>query len=274
LKKNIFLIFILLISSKSYAGTFNTNSGAFFSSNKVAVRVVSNTDCTNAGTSVEEIRDMIGPAIDDYWNTVTTSRLKLTNGGIFETEDTLYQTGELCTFGLPDSNCPATAIPPVSEILITCNDNTAVNFEGTEAQTVFAIALPNDISGNNIIGSIIIINNTPDGDSENPFSGLSYQQKIAVISHEIGHAIGIGHTSKNENIMYYTPTPERFALGADDAMAMSYLYPEKFDGCGLFTTKDSESNSSQNPMVFLLTLMLGLSLGFLVIVFKKFFFKL
>ncbi len=230
-------LLVFFYSLHSYSGTFTTNSGAYFSEDTVRVTVASNTDCTNAGVTKDELIGMIGPAIDDYWNTVSTSRLKLENGGEFQTSDNNFNTARLCN---PDTDgtCPddSTIIPRATHIIISCNSNTADNFQ--MPSNTYAMALNNHTSGNNIKGSIILINSTP----STPFSSLSYAQQVSVIAHEIGHGIGIGHTPSNANLMYYTPTPQRFALGADDAMAMTYLYPKKIDGCGILSTENVDNN--------------------------------
>lgn len=264
-----FIILFLLNSVLLRAGTFNNNAGAFFAQNTVNVRVASNTTCVNAGTSVDELVEMISPAINDYWNTVTMSRLRLENGGTLETSDNNFNVGKLCNVETDDLCIDnGGLIPKVTEIVITCNSDLVDNFSGGKDSTAHAIALPNNISGNGIAGSVIIINNT----ASSPFQALSYQQKVWVLAHEIGHAIGIGHTTSDANLMYYTLSPERFALGPDDVMAMSYLYPKRFDGCGIFSTEDVSKNSGGG---FGTSFFFGIfSFLLLQVAFKKFFFKL
>lgn len=246
----------LIFISNMYAGTFLTNSAAYFSSDSVKVRVASNSDCSNAGTDVAELVEMINPAISQYWNTVTTSRLVLENGGVFETSDANFNTGVLCVEN--DSDCTTGIIPKVEDIVIACNSENVENFpsSGTIAKT-----LSNNVSGNNLAGSVIIISNIA---TSNPFANLSYQQKVAVLSHEIGHAIGIGHTPESSNLMYFQTTAEtiRTSLGEEDARAMTYLYPKRFDGCGILSTNDVSSDDSSG---FLMSLLIGFLMSFLFI---------
>ena len=67
----------------------------------------------------------------------------------------------------------------------------------------------------------------------------SFRQSLnytRVLTHEIGHAIGLGHTQTNgsvanptTNIMYpsccYTETPVPPALGPDDLAGLNFIYP-------------------------------------------------
>ncbi len=269
------IIFILFMSFHSFSGTFMSSTGSYFKKSEVNVRVTSNSSCTNAGTNVQELINFITPAIDNYWNEVTTSRLKLINGKKLNTSDPLFKTGKICVNQSTTVSCNGVAnpIPKVTDIVIACNDNVD-NFSigGGSPASVIAITLPNNIVGSNIVGSIILINDTP----SSPFSSLSEEDKIAVLAHEIGHAIGIGHSTNDANLMFWTPTPERFALGPDDAQALTYLYPKKFDGCGIGGTIKDGHSGPDNPnylLGFLIGLFMSVLLVFTFIRAQKFFFK-
>ncbi len=269
------IVFIFFISLHCFSGTFMSSTGSYFKNSEVNVRVTSNSSCSNAGTSVQELIDYITPAIDNYWNEVTTSRLKLINGKRLNTSDALFSTGQICVNQSTTVSCNGVAnpIPKVTDIVITCNDNVAnYSIGGGSPASVIAITLPNNIVGSNIVGSIILINDTP----SSPFSSLSEEDKIAVLAHEIGHAVGIGHSTNNANLMFWTPTPERFALGPDDAQALTYLYPKKFDGCGIGGTIKDASSDPDNPnylLGFLIGLLLSIFLIFSLIRAQKLFFK-
>lgn len=220
-------IFTLLyiLSSQAMAYTFNNNFESSFKSNKVKVSVDELTTCATAGMTIYELRDLIEPAIDKFWNRVPTSDLRLNSGG-FSAATTNINTGRLCA--PTDSACinaaAATVIAPVKEIIIACNNN-ALNFGGAN---VLAVTIPNNFSGKSIVGAVILIN-----ESSTIFSTLNKSDKIGVIAHEIGHAIGLGHTDSKAALMYYKTVDQRKALGEDDIRGVSYLYPMHIDGCGL-----------------------------------------
>lgn len=233
------LFILLMMISSAHAYTLNNNFGASFKDNKVKVSVERNTTCASAGVTVYELQEMIGPAIDDFWNRVPTSSLRLKDGGFSDTV-TNINTGRLCA--PTDDDCintaGATVIEPVTDIVIACN-NLAANFG---SPNVLAVTIPNNFSGKSIKGAVILIN-----DSSTIFSGLSRADRIGVISHEIGHAIGLGHSDVKASLMYYRTQDQRKSLGEDDIRGVSYLYPMKLDGFGLLGGCGTIQNNDQEP---------------------------
>lgn len=226
-----YLGILLFLSTSLHAYTLNNNFTAVFKKNKVSVSVAEDSSCVNIAVTPEELRSYIGPAIQEFWNKVPTSRLRLQDGGFAPRIVTADVTRDrLCS--PTDSTCISDAngksqnlIPPVSGILITCNqlaDNYGDN-------TVLAVAVPNSFSGKKIKGAVILIND----DSDSRFATLSRSDRIGVIAHEIGHAIGLGHSEDKASLMYFRVQEQRTSLGQDDINGVTYLYPVKLDGCGL-----------------------------------------
>ncbi len=223
------IIFFLLTISVSHAFTLNNNFGASFKKNKVKVAIAEDSICT--GITADELESLIGPAVNDFWNEVPTSRLRLKPSGFAKRIITAdINTARLCS--PTDSVCIADAttkgqplLPPVDGIVISCN-STADNYS---ASSVIAVTVPNSFSGKKIAGAVILIN-----DSGN-FKNLSHSDRIGVIAHEIGHAIGLGHAENKEPeaLMYYKTVDLRRSLGEDDIRGVTYLYPVKIDACGL-----------------------------------------
>ncbi len=258
--KFITLFFILISNVQAY--TFNNNFESSFKSHNVNVSVDELTTCANAGMTVYELRDYIGPAIDKFWNRVPTSNLRLKDGG-FSPANTNINTGRLCA--PTDTTCitdaGATVIAPVTDIVIACN-TLADNF--ANSSNVLAVTIPNNFSGKSIKGAIIVINNTPGS----AFADLNTQDKIGVIAHEIGHAIGLGHTDDTAALMYYKIVDQRKALGSDDIRGVSYLYPMQVDGFGLLGGCATVQNKDGTPGPKLPFWQMGASLALMILLFE------
>ena len=195
-------------------------NGARLLNDKVHVYVVANSTCTDAGIDGEQLLKLTSAAIDQFWNRISSSRLKFVVAGYWDQDVVRFETGELC---IPDLNCSNTTVPITNQVIISCNDNTD-NFSAiTYAKT--SITLNSDF----ITGANILLNNT----AGSVFGDLTEKQKLWVIAHELGHAAGLGHSKGAANLMYFTLTPDRVALGEEDYWGMTYLYPENHDGCGL-----------------------------------------
>lgn len=265
--KSFITLFLILLCSAAQAFTLNNNFGASFKKSKVKVVIPSDTTCTQ-GITIYELEALIKPAVDNFWNTVPTSRLRLNAAGFSSPVASNINTARLCA--PTDAACVSEAnadgdevIPPVTNILIACNQN-GKNFGGPN---VLAVTVPNNFSGKKIKGAVILIN-----DTSTSFRNLSESDKISVIAHEIGHAIGLGHAEdkNNEALMYYRTVDQRKKLSQDDMDGVSYLYPIKMDACGLFdgiaSTIDTDSNSgggSSGPSPFW---QMGISLGLLILI--------
>jgi hypothetical protein len=225
------IILFFIFSGSAHAFTLNNNFAAAFKKSKVNVRVAEDSTCMNINVTAEDLESYVKPAVDKFWNRVPTSRLRLKHPGFAERVLTAdINTARLCsptdTDCINDATTNGQAIlPPVEGIVISCN-NTADNFDNID---VIAVTVPNNFSGKKITGAVILINDQVGG----KFEGLSRSDRIGVIAHEIGHAIGLGHSQKQEALMYYKVVDQRTSLGQDDIDGVTYLYPVKIDACGL-----------------------------------------
>ncbi len=197
-----------------------SSNGAHFKVDRVSVWVSSDANCADSQLTGNEILELTQSAVHDYWNTISSSRLRFVVAGFWNQNVSRFSTGELCTPGI---DCDNTTIPLVSHVVISCNSNVA-NFSSTTYAKTSIYIEKNEITGANIL-----INNTAGA----IFGSLTKRQKLWVIAHELGHAAGLGHSKSSKNLMFYTLTPDRVALGNEDYWGMSYLYPQEHDGCGL-----------------------------------------
>ncbi len=236
MKKIGFLFFLLWPLCDAFSYSYVNSLGAGFRSSLVGVRVTSlSEECVHAGVTAQQLVRLVNPAIEQFWNRVTTSRLRLHNAGILQTSDQDYIDGKLCSAQL-DDDCEQDYIPMVHEIVITCNQNQ----DNFASRNVYAVTLNNHLTTQHIVGSVIIINDTPDS----TFGNLSEDQIIAVLAHEIGHAIGLGHTQNRANLMYFSLVPKRVGLGQDDINGVSSLYPHRLDTCGAFRVQDHKDDGN------------------------------
>jgi hypothetical protein len=247
----------------SFAFTLNNNVAASFEQDQVKVNVATHT-CNKIGVTNDELLSLAEEAGALYWNRVHTSRLEIVRGSLVSV-DGVFQNGEICT-NFPSSPCNInTSMAVSSDILISCNI-TSSNYSGSPS--VLGVTLPNNVSGQTIRGALILVNDA----SNNSFKDLSRSEKIAVLAHEIGHAVGLGHSNFDKNLMYYQSVATRETLGPDDVDGITYLYPveQPFGGCGsvgLIPEHDSHNHlGAQAPKkrtsaLFLVLVGLGLGLG-------------
>jgi hypothetical protein len=243
MKRQIILI-ILMLSNSVHSFTLNPNTGKGFNSNSINIRIA-NTSCTGAGFSTSQFSSMVSSAVKTFWNAVPTSALKLKVSGI---DSSIDIDGMNHTTGLNST--------PNNQILAGCNDDAT------------------DFTNPSILGSavmkctgstckaILILNA-----NNSKLNDMSSSEVEAVIAHEIGHAIGLGHTELKHNLMYYNIGGKNQKwLGQDDINGITYLYPHDPELAGLLGSCGTialNTNEHKNGSRFFLSLILGLILGFI-----------
>ncbi len=228
------LAFSLLLPNLSQAFTMNNSARLAFSQDEVTVNVAAGF-CQRLGINDEVLLNAVANAVDNFWNKVPSSRLKLRQGNLINVSAN-FKTDSICQ---GTTNCtPNSVLSVSSDILISCNTNTT-NFPTT---AILGITIPNNISGGRIIGSLILLNDS----AGTLLAGKSFDEKTSIIAHEIGHAIGLGHSPVEDSLMFYATRDKRKSLGRDDFDGMTYLYPKKepIAACGSvdLQTKNPPSN--------------------------------
>lgn len=216
------LIFLMLAGLNTMAFTLNTNFAAAFPGEEVKVNLATH-DCSNLPYTNDEILSMATEGVNKFWNRVPTSKLKIRSGS-HVTVSSDFESGALCSSNT--NGCEANpALSGQSQILISCNSNTT-NFS---SNGVLAVTANVNTSGTDIVGSVILLNNR----SGSGLATLSRESFISVLAHEIGHAVGLGHSPVTDSLMYYANISNRVSLGEDDMDGITYLYPrEQPTSCG------------------------------------------
>jgi hypothetical protein len=249
----IFINFILLtITTNLSAFTLNNNANLAFSENPIYVNVADGF-CSNIGRDENELLSIAEDAVNQYWNKAVTARLKIRKGNLKSVASDFY-TDLICN---PSTSCdPNPTLSVSSDILISCNNNTT-NFTSS---SILAITVPNNISGTKIKGSLIILNDT----ASTVIDQKSRDELVAIMAHEIGHAIGLGHSPVVDSLMYYSVIPKRRSLGVDDIDGITYLYPKQQPvSCGQIIDSKNNLNGFIVPMLLGLVIALLSYLAFL-----------
>lgn len=252
-------------------------NGAKFGDQEVKVYVAGDQTCSmidvaDKTLTSDQIASFTQQAIHDFWNTVPTSSLRLRFMGFWKKNKTEFIGGKLCNFEEDNvDDCTKDhALPKVTSIVISCNSLLENFTSSTFAKTMIYL------QDSAIEGAHVILNNTP----STPLNRLNAQQMVWVVAHEMGHAIGLGHTNDAANLMYFTLTPQRNKLGEDDIWGLTYLYPQQIDGCGVMaSTKMSRPNNMQSlkNLKFNTSILLSFFSGIFflswIVVLQKLFFK-
>ena len=69
-------IFLITLITKASAFYLNPSTGRGFNQDEINIHIAS-TSCAAAGFSTADYQDMIEDAVEDYWNAVPTSAIKL-----------------------------------------------------------------------------------------------------------------------------------------------------------------------------------------------------
>lgn len=251
--KYLFFISAVLVSSNVFSWTLSTSSRSGFGVSKINVYVSSNA-CTNASLTVAEVESLTKEAIDDYWNGVSTSSLELSLVGVSSINTS------------SDDLNAAVAKVGTNSIIVGCSQNA----------TLFASASNVGVGGISCSGggcrAAVLLNDT----AGTNLGSSSRDRVVMTLAHELGHAIGIGHSSVEEALMYFSLTgKDQKSLHQDDIDALTYLYPneKKLAGlagaCGTIRDINKNSNDKNSDFNFMLSLCIAFFISYMLSRFLK-----
>jgi hypothetical protein len=238
--KKIFISFLFLYSTLSMAFTLVSSPAVKFSTNEITVNVATDS-CATLGITTNTLLDWVEEVAETYWSSVSTSALVLKRGSILSTS-----INSATTFSA------AVALANPGTILIGCSTN-ATLFTASDT-SIGGIGGISSSSNGEIRGGLLLNGN-------GNFSSLSESQQKATLAHELGHAIGIGHSSDPVALMYYsTGAKLQERLTNDDKDAVTYLYPH--DGppgsCGTIAYVGNSNDKNGPQIMSLLLLMMAM----------------
>ncbi len=259
-KKLTFILFFSCFQAQAF--TLNNSNSAAFSSDEVKLNIASNVSCDNLGMTHDEILSYAVEGVNRFWNKTSTSKLKLIRGGLIDAENpTALRTEPLCQ-NSSGSCTPNTNMNVSNDILIACNENSSLFSQAG----ILAVTLPINITSRTINGAIILLNDRSFS-SGNVLASLDRSEFASVLAHEIGHAIGLGHSPVKDSLMYFESYSTRDSLGQDDFDGVSFLYPrEQPVSCGAIIPV---INSDNGPGPGIKKGMLALLLTILLFSFSK-----
>lgn len=203
---------LLLCATPALAFTFITTSPGFLGWN--ARELTFRVNSANCSVSAAALGDAVQRALD-AWNSVPTSGFTLKLG---DPSTVAASSIRSCT------NC--------AEPTIACS--TAMNADtGGAASTTVGIALSVLNSATGYLVSSGLVLNSQAGAAAN-VANISADLLAVTIAHEMGHALGLGHSGDRNALMYFSLDEKvTLGLGQDDIDGITYLYGRnEFGGDG------------------------------------------
>lgn len=234
------IIFVLLVSIKVNAFTILFEGIKGFKTEKVMVHL-DPTDCYSGVDS--DLKESI-----EFWNNAVYSNIVLERAG---------------NVTIPEADIVAQNFDEQVVVGCTADLNSLGNPGDADLLLAFANASDNDFGDKHLDRGYLMINATPGAKAE--LSIRAKDSRIATIAHELGHVLGLGHSSVKGSLMYFSSSTTEARLHQDDIDGIRHLYPQDelsgdyFLGCG--SVKIPGGGGPTNFSLALLLLLLPLSLN-------------
>jgi hypothetical protein len=237
-----FIIFTFLFTQSSYSYVLTGKTYRLKNPEDTVVNIADG-GCRENGISNSKLKSYIKDAINNYWNKVPESKLKLRVGKeVSRNVDDVAKSGE---------------------ILVGCKPL------GMNGPSGYAV-------NNTSKGSSVV---TLNGTTLTP-TGATRDGIMGTLIHELGHSMGLGHSKDPASVMTYekngwSPKPER--LAQDDIDGIIYLYPNDkqllglLGACDIIPSVDAATGEEDSLLKNLLYFLFNLITFVIIIrIFRKF----
>ncbi len=195
-------IFVPMLSS----GFVIIDRNYLLSSTEATVNIAAQT-CPSVGVTNDMLKEAVRISIEDFWNTVADSKLRLKMGDVVSR--TTY----------------AELVP--GEILIGCSTTGGPGSNGGVAQA------------DAVKGSSFILLDTD-------IMAAGFDRIVGVVVHEMGHSVGLSHSGDSASVMTYEAKGWGLRpsfLSQDDKNGVAYLYPTEGSSYGLIPGCSSQAHT-------------------------------
>lgn len=193
-------------------------------------------------SSCNSVLGITNSAIDkaiSVWGAVPTSKLEVVRGS------TVTLASPITTY----VGSSATSYAPEGNAIVYCDSNFGTH-SGADANSIPGFATGQNFSSSGTINGCLLVLNIQSGAAAN-IQSLNETLVETILTHEIGHCLGLGHSSDTEALMYYATGAGRGTyLARDDMDGVTYLYPiqelsTSFPGCSAIAS--TRKNQTPKP---------------------------
>ncbi len=205
------IILVCLFSSFCFGWTHVGSNIYGWSNHKITIHV----NPSNCSIPTEELYSIIDDSIN-AWNSLPTTDLEL----VRDPNPSTSTVSQLMA-------STATDVP-----LILCDPD--MTSHGLEANYIPASTMRIALNGSGNISYAGILLNAQSGAAAN-LDQLSHGEVTVTLAHEIGHALGLGHSSQSQALMYYSiDNKSKATITEDDIDGITHLYPRNEFKSGQF----------------------------------------